>query len=34
MVHIALTVALLHDLVVKAADVLNAYVMASNKEKL
>ena len=32
-VHIALTIAALPDLEVKAADVLNAYVMASNREK-
>ena len=33
-VCIALTMAALHDLVVKAADVLNAYVMAPNHEKI
>ena len=33
MVCLALTMAALHDLEVKAADVLNAYVMAPNQEK-
>ena len=33
-VCIALTVAVLHDLEVKAADVLNAYVTAPNNEKI
>ena len=33
-VCIALTMAVLHDLKVKAADVLNAYVMAPNHEKI
>ena len=33
-VCIALTMAVLHDLEVKAADVLNAYVMAPNHEKI
>ena len=32
--HITLTMAVLHDLEVKAADVLNAYVMAPNREKI
>ena len=34
MVHIALTLAVLHDFHVKAADVLNAYVTVPNKEKV
>ena len=33
-VHIALTMAMCHDLEVKAADVLNAYVMVPNHEKI
>ena len=33
-VHIALTMAALHDLVVKAADILSAYMMAFNREKI
>ena len=33
-VHIALTMAVLHDLEVKAANVLNAYVMAFHHEKI
>ena len=33
-VCIALTMAMLHDLEVKAAEVLNAYVMAPNHEKI
>ena len=33
-VHIALPLAALHDLEVKAADVLNSYVMVSNCEKI
>ena len=33
-VHIALTMVTLHDLEVKVADILNAYVMASNREKI
>ena len=32
--HNALTLAGLHDLEVRAADILNAYVMASNREKI
>ena len=31
--HIALTIAALHDLEVKAADVLNAYETAPNRKK-
>ena len=33
-VHISLTLAVLHDLEVKAADILNAYVMAPHQEKI
>ena len=33
-VYIALTMAALHDLKVKTADILNAYLMASNREKI
>ena len=33
-VHIALTMVVLHNLVVKAEDVLNIYVMALNREKI
>ena len=33
-VHIALTMAVLHDLEVKAADILNAYVMVPNHKKI
>ena len=33
-VCIALTVAALHDLEVKSADVLNAYMMVCNREKI
>ena len=33
-VHIALTMAALHDLEIKAADILNAYLMASNHKQL
>ena len=33
-VHIALAMAVLHDLEVNAADVLNAYVMAPKREKI
>ena len=33
-VHIPLTMTVLHDLEVKATDVLNAYLMAPNREKL
>ena len=32
--HISQTMAALHDLQVKAADVLNAYMMAPNREKI
>ena len=32
--HIALTMTALHDLEVKAAVVLNAYVMATNRDKI
>ena len=32
--HIALTVATLHDLEVKAADLLNAFVMAPTRENI
>ena len=33
-VHIALTMVALHDILVKAVDVLNAYVMAPSREKI
>ena len=33
-VHIALTMAALHDLKVKAADIMNAYLMAPNRENI
>ena len=33
-VHIALTMGALHDILVKAVDVLNAYVMAPSREKI
>ena len=33
-VCIAFTMAVLHDLDVKAADILNTYVMAPNREKI
>ena len=33
-VHITLTMAAMHDLDVKAADILNAYVMALNHQKI
>ena len=32
--HIALTMAALHDLEVKASDLLNVYVLAPNREKI
>ena len=33
-VHIALNMAALHDLEIKAADILNDYVVTSNREKI